>query len=266
MTLSSRRARLWQILNTPAPGDRWAAATSIVLIALITLNLAAVIVGTVHSVALRYGPWLDAFEAFSVALFSLEYLARLWSCTSQPLYARAGLGRLRYFFSPLALIDLIAVLPYFLSFLAVDMRFLRALRMLRLLRIAKLGRYSETLALFARVMRHKKEELVITSLLMLILIILSASLMYFAEHEAQPDKFPDIPTTAWWAVVTLTTVGYGDVFPVTGLGKLFASFVAIFGIAMFALPAGILGASFSEEMRRDKPAAKACPHCGQPLD
>ena len=266
MTQPSWRARVWQLLDAPGPGDRWAARTSAVLIALITLNLAAVIVGTVHSVALRYGPWLDAFETFSVALFSLEYLARLWSCTSQPLYARAGLGRLRYFFSPLALIDLIAVLPYFLSFLAVDMRFLRALRMLRLLRIAKFGRYSETLALFARVMRHKKEELVITSLLMLILIILSASLMYFAEHEAQPDKFPDIPTTAWWAVVTLTTVGYGDVFPVTGLGKLFASCVAIFGIAMFALPAGILGASFSEEMRRDKPAAKACPHCGQPLD
>jgi len=259
------RARLWQILDTPAAGDRWAATTSVALIVLIGLNLAAVILGTVQSVAARYGAWLDAFETFSVALFSLEYLARLWSCTSQPAYARPVLGRLRYFFTPLALIDLIAVLPYFLSFLALDMRFLRALRLLRLLRIAKFGRYSETLALFARVMRHKKEELVITSLLMGILIILSASLMYFAEHDAQPDKFPDIPTTAWWAVVTLTTVGYGDVFPITGLGKLFASFVAIFGIAMFALPAGILGASFSEEMRRDRPD-KVCPHCGKPLE
>jgi voltage-gated potassium channel len=262
MTGTARRARLWQILDTPEPGDRWAGATSMLLIVLIALNLSAVIIGTVQSVVTRYGPWLDAFETFSVAVFSLEYLARFWACTSQPVYARPVLGRLRYAFSPLALVDLIAVLPYFLSFMAVDMRFLRALRLLRLLRIAKFGRYSETLALFGRVMRHKKEELVITSLLMLILIILSASLMYFAEHDAQPEKFPDIPTTAWWAVVTLTTVGYGDVFPVTGLGKLFASFVAIFGIAMFALPAGILGASFSEEMRRER----RCPHCGESLE
>ncbi|MDD5388813.1 MAG: ion transporter [Gallionellaceae bacterium] len=256
------RSRLWQLLDTPEPGDRQAAGIGSFLIVLITLNLAAVIIGTVRGIHEHYGAWLDAFETFSVVVFSLEYLARLWACTSQPVYARPVLGRLRYFLSPLALVDLIAVLPYFLGFLAVDMRFLRALRLLRLFRIAKFGRYSETLALFGRVMRHKKEELVITSLLMLILIILSASLMYFAEHDAQPDKFPDIPTTAWWAVVTLTTVGYGDVFPVTGLGKLFASFVAIFGIAMFALPAGILGASFSEEMRRDK----RCPHCGEPLE
>ena len=261
----SARARLWRVLNTPEPGNRWATATGGFLITLIVLNLAAVIIGTVHSVALRYGAWLDAFETFSVAVFSLEYLARLWSCTSQPTYARPVLGRLRYFISPLALVDLVAILPYFLSFWAVDMRFLRALRLLRLLRIAKLGRYSETLALFSRVMRNKKEELLITSLLMLLLIILSASLMYFAEHDAQPDNFPDIPATAWWAVVTLTTVGYGDVFPVTGLGKLFAAFVAVFGIAMFALPAGILGASFTEEIRRDR-QAKVCPHCGKPLE
>lgn len=259
------RARLWRLLDTPQPDDRWAAATSRFLIALICLNLGAVIIGTVHSVSERLGPWLDVFETFSVAVFSLEYLARLWACTAQEAYARPFFGRLRYVFSPLALVDLIAVLPYFLSFLALDMRFLRALRLLRLLRIAKFGRYSETLALFARVMRNKKEELLITSLLMLLLIILSASLMYFAEHDAQPDKFPDIPSTAWWAVVTLTTVGYGDVFPVTGLGRLFASLVAVFGIAMFALPAGIMGASFTEEMRRER-QPKVCPHCGQPLE
>ncbi|MDP2432419.1 MAG: hypothetical protein Q8O33_10320 [Pseudomonadota bacterium] len=100
MTLAVSRARLWQILDTPEPGDRWAAVTSTVLIALIALNLAAVILGTVHSVALRYGPWLDAFETFSVALFSLEYLARLWSCGSRPAYARPVRGRLRYFFTP----------------------------------------------------------------------------------------------------------------------------------------------------------------------
>jgi len=260
--MTDPRARLWQILDTPEPGDRWAAGASVVLIVLITLNVAAVIVGTVHSIAQRYGAWLNAFETFSVAVFSLEYLSRLWACPSQPAYARPILGRLRYVSSPMALVDLIAVLPYFLSFLSVDMRFLRALRLLRLLRIAKFGRYSEALGLFARVMRHKKEELLITSLLMLILIVLSASLMYYAEHDAQPGKFPDIPSAAWWAVVTLTTVGYGDVYPITALGRLFASFVAIFGIAMFALPAGILGASFGEEMRRDR----RCPHCGEPLD
>jgi len=217
------------------------------------------------STAVTIAPADDpAFDEEFAAVRSAPTLAGAMAFLAQ-LPGRPGLGRLRYFFSPLALVDLIAVLPYFLSFLAVDMRFLRALRMLRLLRIAKFGRYSETLALFARVMRHKREELVITGLLMLVLIVLSASLMYFAEHEAQPDKFPDIPTTAWWAVVTLTTVGYGDVFPVTALGKLFASAVAIFGIAMFALPAGIVSSGFVEKYMEAR-KSRTCPHCGKSLE
>lgn len=261
--MSLNRLRLWQLLDTPQPGDRAAAVVGTVLIALIALNVAAAIVGTVHGVHARYGAWLDAFEAFSVAVFCLEYLARLWTCTSQAAYASPVLGRLRYALTPLALIDLLAVLPSLLVFMAIDLRFLRALRLFRLLRIAKLGRYSEALAMIGRVLRRKKEELFISSLLMLMLIVLSASLMYFAEHDAQPDKFPDIPTAAWWAVVTLTTVGYGDVYPVTVLGKLCASLVAMFGIAMFALPAGMLGAAFSEEMSRHE---RHCPHCGKSLD
>jgi hypothetical protein len=121
----------------------------------------------------------------------------------------------------MAVIDLLAVLPFYLTFFTADLRFIRALRLFRLFRMAKLGRYSSSVRLFGRVFKNKKEELFVTAMVMLLMIIMSASFMYFAENEAQPDKFPDIPSTVWWSVMTLTTVGYGDVFPDHGAGQSF---------------------------------------------
>ena len=167
----------------------------------------------------------------------------------------------------MSLVDLIAILPFFLSFFAFDLRFLRTIRLFRLFRVLKFVRYSESLKLFGKVIRRKKEELVVTATIMFVLVILTSSFIYLAEHEAQPDKFTDIPTSMWWAIVTLTTVGYGDVFPVTPMGKVFAAFIAILGIGMFALPTGILGASFVEEMEKMKVKEKpSCPHCGKELE
>lgn len=262
------KKRVWEILEVDRPDDergRVFDAFDVFILALILLNVIAVILGTVKSFEARFHSALRWFEAISVAVFTIEYIARLWACVSQREYSRPVLGRLRFMSRPIAIIDLIAVLPFYLTFFTADLRILRALRLFRLFRMAKLGRYSSSLRLFGAVFRNKREELVVTMMVMLMMIIMSASFMYFAENEAQPDKFPDIPSTVWWAVMTLTTVGYGDVFPITPLGKCLTMVIAILGIGMFALPVGIFGAGFVEEIQKQKAGKTNCPHCGEEI-
>lgn len=262
------KKRVWEILEVESSdGERGKVydAFDVFILGLIFLNVLAVILSTVKSIEARFQVIFYWFEVFSVATFTSEYLARLWACVSQSKYAHPVFGRLRFMARPIAIIDLLAILPFYLTFFTADMRFLRALRLFRIFRVAKLGRYSSSFRLFGRVFTSKREELLITVMVMLLLIVMSASLMYFAENEAQPDKFPDIPSTMWWAVVTLTTVGYGDVFPITPLGKGLAMVIAVLGVGMFALPAGILGAGFVEEIQKQKAKRTTCPHCGKEI-
>ncbi|RLG22187.1 ion transporter, partial [Methanosarcinales archaeon] len=163
------------------------------------------------------------------------------------------------------LIDLFAILPFYLPFLGLDLRSLRVLRLLRILRIAKVGRYYGALHLMKRVVVSKKEEIVLTTAIMALLLVLASSVLFYCENPYQPDTFSSIPATMWWAIATLSTVGYGDMYPITVLGKLFASLIAVRGIGMFALPTGIVGAGFVEEIQRSKDEAKVCPHCGEPI-
>jgi voltage-gated potassium channel len=167
--------------------------------------------------------------------------------------------------TPLALVDLLSVLPFYLPFVGVDLRSLRAVRLFRVFRIVKLGRYSKALNLLGRVLVSRKAELVMTIFALLVLMVLASSLMYFAEHDAQPESFSSIPAAMWWAVATLSTVGYGDIYPVTFAGKLLAAVVAVLGIGMFALPAGLLGSAFVEEIQRTPTGPQRCPHCGEEL-
>lgn len=256
---------MWELLEVAKPGDVSGRVFDIFILALIFLNVVAIVIGTVKSVEERYEVLLHRFELFSVVVFSIEYVARVWSCVSRQEYSKSITGRLRFMAKPMTVIDLLAVLPFYLSFVHTDLRFLRALRLFRIFRVAKLGRYSTSVRLFGRVFKESKEELVITLVVMILLIVMSSSFMYFAENEAQPDKFPDIPSTMWWSVVTLTTVGYGDVYPVTTLGKFFASLISIMGIGMFALPTGILGANFVGQIQKRKPDKRVCPHCGKEI-
>ncbi len=243
------------------------------LIALIILNVLSVIFETVESVYDRYWSFIWAFEVFSVEIFTLEYAARLWVCNLDERYPGAVKGRLRYVLSPLALIDLLAITPFYLPLLIpLDMRFLRALRLFRLFRLFKLTRYSESMAMFGRIVRDRKEDLVITLFIVVIVLVLSSAMMFYAEHDAQPEKFDNIPDTMYWGIITLATVGYGDIYPITALGRFFSTIIALTGIALFALPAGIIGSSFIEERQksREKAEEKAarddiCPHCGKSL-
>ena len=232
---------------------------------LIVLNVAAVILETVDAVQAEYTAVFLCFEIVSVAIFAAEYLLRLWSCTEDPRYAQPIRGRLRYAFTPMALIDLAAILPSFFPAEGLDFRFARSVRLLRLARSFKMTRYSQSLQMLTDVARSRRNELGITFFIGAILLVCASSAIYFAEHEAQPQHFSSIPASMWWAVTTLTTVGYGDVYPKTVWGRLLGSVIAVLGIGLFALPAGILASGFSEEAARRREGRPRCPHCGAPL-
>lgn len=258
------RKRTWEIVEAAKAGDKASRVFDIAILALIFLNVVAVIIGSVQSIQQRLGAFLTAFEVLSVIVFTAEYLARLWSCTVDPQFQGRLRGRIRHAFQAMAIIDLLAILPFYLPFLGIDLRSLRVVRLLRIFRVAKVGRYYSSLNLIKHVFRSKKEELVLSSALMGLLLVVSSSVLYYCENAVQPDAFSSIPATMWWAVATLTTVGYGDMYPVTLMGKLCASIIAILGIGMFALPTGILGAGFVDEIQKKK-GQEVCPHCGKKL-
>jgi voltage-gated potassium channel len=256
------KKRVWELLEAGKPTDRFDQWFDNSLLALIFLNVAALVLESVEPIRLAYAPWFDSFETFSVAVFTVEYIGRIWACTVDPRFKGALIGRLRIATSPLAVMDVLAIAPAYLPMLGVD---LLALRIFRLFRIAKIGRYYSSLQLITRVVTNKREELVLTTVLMCMLLVISASLLYYAERVEQPDKYNSIPASMWWSVATLTTVGYGDIFPVTIPGKIWASLIAVVGIGMFALPTGIIGAGFVEEISHSR-GGKACPHCGELID
>ncbi|MEM7552249.1 MAG: ion transporter [Bacteroidota bacterium] len=264
------RKKIHKAVNKAEPGDQLSQFFDYFIVVLILINVVAVIAETVPSLKSEYGMGFYVLELTSVIIFTIEYLIRLWTCVEFPKYSHPFYGRLRYIFSLEALIDLLAIIPFYLPILfAFDSRSVRALRLFRLLRIFKLGRYSEAIGAITGVFRQRREELLITFSFVLILLIIASTFMYFIENEAQPEAFVSIPATMWWGVATLTTVGYGDIYPVTALGKLLGAFIAILGIGVFALPAGIIATGFESELASLKKAKKeikemkqiVCPHC-----
>jgi len=245
----------------------------ITLITLIILNVVAIILESVPSISEKYGPQFEFFELFSVIFFSIEYILRVWSITEDPEYSHPFWGRLRYIISPMALVDLLAILPFYAALSGrmtsmIDARFLRALRMFRLLRLFKIVRYVRALRIIVDVFRNKKEELLISLSFILFMLLLVSCGMYYVEKDEPGTQFTSIPATMWWGVATLTTVGYGDIYPVTALGKLLGGIIAILGIGLFALPTGILAAGCSAEIEKHRKVsdeAKFCSHCGKPL-
>lgn len=219
---------------------------------LIIVNVLAMILESHESIRNVYGPYFHVFEAVSIYIFSFEYLYRIRLAYQD----KQMKGVFQYVFSAFGLIDLVSILPFFLNqFIKVDGRFLRILRLFRLTRIFKLGRDSSSLKLFIKALKGVKNELKFTLFLSTLAILFSASAIYYLENEAQPEKFSSITESIWWATVSLATVGYGDVYPITPGGKIFASFISLIGIGIVAIPTGIISASFVEEiytMRRGK--------------
>jgi voltage-gated potassium channel len=252
------------------PGDEDSKHVDTFIIILIGFNVLAVMLETEPILQENYPNWFFWFEMFSTTFFSIEYVCRIWVCTLNPLYTKPVKGRLAYAFTLMAMVDLIAILPTFLSFVAMDTRFVRAIRLLRLVRILKMGRYAYAVETLTNVFSRKKEELAITGFVLIMLMILCSSLVYFVEHSNQPDVFASIPQSLWWTVVTLTSVGYGDQYPTSVGGQIVGGIVSMIGVLFVALPTGILSAGFAEEIReqrrgKDSETFGFCPHCGKQL-
>jgi voltage-gated potassium channel len=261
------KRRVYELLDPNVGGTKWDLFVNLFIVALIVLNTIAVILETVDSIYEPNKKIFYFFEVFSVAIFSVEYILRIWTCTCSEKYKHPVYGRLKYFTSGFAIIDLFAILPFYVPvMLPFDLRFIRILRLIRYLRFFKLIRYFNAYKVIVKVLLDKKHELILSFVITFCLIILASGLMYFTEHHVQPDKFSSIPETMWWSVATLTTIGYGDVYPVTVLGKTLTSVISIIGIGMFALPAGILASGFSDELRKSRREKKKCPHCGKEID
>lgn len=260
--MSGLRRRAFALLEEPGRADHAGRAVQLFLVWLIALNVLAVIADSVASLAGKWARPLRLFEIASVGAFTVEYLLRMWVAAEREKYARPVLGRLRYLLTPLAVLDLLAVLPFYLPLLfPFDLRFLR---MLRMLRMAKLGRYSRSVRILRDVLADRKNELLAAASLLASVVVMASGLMYAAEHEAQPAVFTSVPATMWWAVATLSTMGI-DMRPVTPLGKILASLIAVCGILLFALPAGIIGSGFVEKYMEAR-KRRICPHCGKSLE
>lgn len=258
------RDRTYRVF-APGLGDRAGYFMDWFIMTLIALNVIAVMLETVDALAAQYGTFFHWFEVVSVGIFTIEYLARIWSAVDHPDYDGLVSGRVQFASRPLLIVDLVAILPFYLAFFGVtaELRFLRALRLVRFLRLLKLARYSDSLKSFSDVLRRKQADLVVAVVVNVILLVVASSVMYYAERGAQPEVFSSIPQTLWWGVITLTTVGYGDTFPITPLGQLLGAATAMLGIGLFALPASILASGFLE-VTRDK--TRTCPHCGEAID
>ena len=264
------KKRVFGIIESGEKGDVASRLFDFFIISLIILNLITIIAET-FPISDEWRAVINIIETVSVIIFTIEYLLRIW--TADLLYpdrtpARA---RLKYMFSFMAVIDLLAILPYYLPFIfPFDLRVLRTFRVVRLLRIFKINRYTHALSMIAEVFKSKASQLISSVFVVGLLMIIASVLMYSIESSVQPEAFPNAIETMWWAVATLTTVGYGDVYPVTAAGKVLATIIAFLGIGMVAVPTGIITAGFTEIVNRKKKEEKDekhfCPYCGHKLD
>ncbi len=253
MNLLKTRKRLWEILENGNENDKVSVYTDIFLITLIILNIAAVLLETVDSIYSIYKFHFLLFERVSTFVFLIEYLLRVWVSVEKINNGKKTsklITRIKYMCTWPAIIDLLAVLSGLIGMLfEIDLRILRALRMLRLL---KFSRYFKVMNLLLGVLKEEKQSFFAAMFLLTIAMLIASTGIYIFEKDAQPDKFGSIPEAMWWAVATLTTVGYGDVTPITAMGKIFGALITIIGIGTVALPSGILASGFSDQLKRRK--------------
>ena len=246
------RRKLYHILEDADHGHWISRLDQVFFSILILLDISAFILETSQPINQNYHWLFRGIGIFSTIVFTIEYGLRLWLCTVERQFCHPLWGRLRYAFTPMAIIDFISTFPFYLLLVFHNLAVLKTLRLLRLARILKIGRHSKSVRSLVRVIISKQEELFITLSIIAFLLIIASSLMFFAEHDAQPKAFSSIPAAMWWGVITLTTVGYGDIYPITVTGKLLGASLACFGIGVFILPAGIVASSFAAEVSRDE--------------
>lgn len=251
------RQRIAKILDASDPSDRVGRMVDITLVILIGVNVLAIVLESVAAFYQAYRVQFIWFEAFSVIIFTIEYLLRVWSCVdNENAYkGRSISARLRYMITPMALVDLIAIIPSYISlFVGTDLRFLRVVR---LLRVFKLTRYSSSMQVLLNVLKAEASSFMAAFFILFVLLIVASSGIYLIEHDIQPEAFGSIPSSMWWAMATLTTVGYGDVTPITAGGRFFGGCITLVGMGMVALPAGILASAFSDQLQQRRERYRA---------
>lgn len=261
------KARVFDILDNTEQNSITERLFDLVVILLIILNVIAVVIEpSIKNPALLQG--LHRFEIVSVIIFTTEYLLRIW--VADMWYPKRGkaIARLLFILSPMAMIDLAAILPFYLPFLiSIDLRVVRLLRLFRLFRVLKINRYTTALSTLVKVIKDKADQLVSALFVSLVLLIISSVLMFNVERTVQPEKFTDVFDAMWWAVATLTTVGYGDIYPLTLVGRILSSVIAFLGIGIVAIPTGIIASGFTEQVQNKQHDQKNfCPYCGHDLD
>ena len=262
------KKRVFEIISKAESGDRASQIFDWSIMALIALSILSIVLESFSGLNDKYHTVFHVFETVTVVVFSIEYLLRIW--TADLLYPEAKHPRLKYIFSFMAVIDLLAILPFYLPFISADLRFLRMMRLFRLfrlLRVFKLGRYFEALQIIVRVIRTSGPQLIMSVVICFFVMLFSAIIMYTVENPVQPEQFPNVISSLWWAICTLTTVGYGDVYPVTHVGRLFASVISLVGIGIIAIPTGIIAAGFNQVISKEqKELEESHPKAGIPLD
>ena len=259
------KKRTFEIIQTANGNDIYSTVFDITIIVLIILNVVFIMVDTFH-IPMFLKTLIKYYEVFTSIAFTVEYLLRLW--TAPLLYDNYSnfKSRIKFIFSFMSVIDLLAIIPFYLPMIfPLNLKALRLLRITRLFRVFKFNRYTRALHNVIIVFKLKSSQLISSIVTVFMLIILSSILMYSIESAAQPDNFKNIFDSMWWAVATFTTVGYGDIYPITPIGKLLSAIIALLGIGLVAVPTGIISAGFIEQIEKDDDK-HYCPYCGKKID
>ena len=247
INIKAIKNRVFEVINKAEDGDRISKIFDRTIMTLIALSVLSIILESFSGIYANYYRTFKAFETFTVIVFTVEYLLRIW--TADLLFPDAKHPRLKYIFSFIALIDLLAIVPFYLPFISADFRFLRMMRLFRLfrlLRVLKLGRYFDALQAIVKVIKDSIPQLIMAFVICFFVMLFSSIVMYTVEYPVQPEAFPNVIAALWWAMCTLTTVGYGDVYPITTIGKILTSVISLVGIGIIAIPTGIIAAGFDK--------------------
>lgn len=245
---------LYHLVDEKDESNRLSKCFNYFLMALIILSVGEMALETDDEIYIPYKYYFDNFDLFTVIVFTVEYAIRILTAHLAP----ENKGKTRwqsiksYVFSFAGLIDLISILPFYLNYTKIDLRVLRMLRLLRFLRVFKIARYNSSMKLVADVIKDKSSEIGVIMGVIIIIMIISSFLMFYAENDAQQEQFPNVLSCLWWAIVTMTTIGYGDVYPITVAGKVIGSIMALLGIGLVAMPTGIISAGFLEKVNEHK--------------
>lgn len=262
------KQKTFKILEDYSIDHRHGRAFNLFIIGLVLLNTVIIVASTFEGVIDPYYKYTNIIEKFSILVFTIEYILRIWTSDLLRPNLKKIPAKLRYMCSSMAMIDLIAILPFYVPFFVqLDFRILWIMRIFRMLRILKITRYTKALGLIDKVLSEKKEQLLSSIFVVTVLMFTASVLMYYIEHPAQPEIFQNAFSGLWWGIATITTVGYGDIYPITALGKVVSGFIALLGIGLIAVPTGIISAGFAGHVdKSDKKEKEFCPYCGEKFE